>query len=202
MNLRELRQSLRRQRRDLTAAQQHQASQSLLDHLSREPWFMNGRRLAFFLANDGEIDPAPLMALAQAAGKQCFLPVLHPLKFNRLYFARVRPDSRLTPNRFGIPEPSLRRASTAAPWTLDVIFMPLVGFDRAGHRLGMGGGFYDRTLAFTRHWPRAVPRLVGLAHHLQEVEADRLPLQPWDIPLHAIATDREVIYCNDTPTET
>lgn len=81
----------------------------------------------------------------------------------------------------------------AAPWTLDAIFMPLVGFDREGHRLGMGGGFYDRTLAFTRHWPRAVPKLVGLGHHSQEVA--RLPVQPWDVSLHAIATDREVIYC-------
>lgn len=193
MNVRELRKTLRQHRRALTPPQQRLAAHSLLGQVSRQPWFRNSRRVAFFIASDGEIDPGPLLALAQAAGKACFLPVLHPLKLNRLYFARYTPDTPLSPNRFGIPEPPLKRNVVVPAWSLDVIFMPLVGFDRQGHRLGMGGGFYDRTLAFTRHWPRALPRLVGLAHHLQEV--DRLPAQPWDVPLHAIATDQSVISC-------
>lgn len=196
MNARDLRKTLRQQRQALSPVQQRKAAEALLDRICPQPWFRNGRRFAFFIASDGEIDPAPLLALALAAGKDCYLPVLHPLRFNRLYFARHTPNTRLIPNRFGIPEPPLKHNAVAAPWTLDTIFMPLVGFDRDGHRLGMGGGFYDRTLAFTRHWPRAVPRLVGLAHHLQETET--LPAQPWDIPLHTIATDREVIPCKKT----
>lgn len=193
MNVRELRKTLRHKRRALTPSQQRIAADSLLSQISRQPWFYNGRRFAFFIASDGEIDPAPLLALAHAAGKDCFLPVLHPLKLNRLYFARCIPGMPLSPNRFGIPEPPLKRNVVVPAWSLDAIFMPLVGFDRQGNRLGMGGGFYDRTLAFTRHWPRALPRLVGLAHHFQEV--DLLPAQPWDIALHAIATDRGIIRC-------
>lgn len=193
MNIRELRTSLRQKRRALTPSQQQVAATSLLEHVTQQPWFVTGRRFAFFIASDGEIDPGPLLSLALAAGKSCFLPVLHPLRLNRLHFARYTPDTPLSPNRFGIPEPPLKRNVLAPAWSLDAIFMPLVGFDRQGHRLGMGGGFYDRTLAFTRHWPRAVPRLVGLAHHIQEVAS--LPAQPWDIPLHAIVTDRGVISC-------
>lgn len=193
MNVRELRKTLRQQRRALTPLQQRTAAAALLTQIARQPWFPCSRRLAFFMASDGEIDPGPLLALAQAAGKECFLPVLHPLGANRLHFARYTPGMLLSPNRFGIPEPPLKRNRIVPAWALDVIFMPLVGFDRHGHRLGMGGGFYDRTLAFTRRSPRTLPRLIGLAHHLQEVE--QLPAQPWDVPLHAIATDRTIIHC-------
>ena len=104
MTVRELRKTLRQQRRALTPSQQRLAAQSLVEHVSRQSWFCNSRRMAFFIASDGEINPGPLLALAQAAGKTCFLPVLHPLKLNRLHFARYTADTPLSPNRFGIPE--------------------------------------------------------------------------------------------------
>src|SRR5687767_13746260 len=88
-------------------------------------------------------------------------------------------------NRFGIPEPTGRRC---APQQLDLVLLPLVAFDRRGARLGMGGGFYDRTFAFLRVAGRRKPRLVGLAHHFQEVA--QLPREPWDVPLAAIVTER------------
>jgi 5-formyltetrahydrofolate cyclo-ligase len=69
--------------------------------------------------------------------------------------------------------------------------MPLVGFDRLGNRMGMGGGYYDRTLAFMSEHHSGKPKLVGLAHSSQEVEL--ISQQSWDIPLHVIATDREII---------
>lgn len=193
MDIRKLRRRLREQRRALSSRQQQQAASALLQHIARQPWFRNSRRLAFFMASDGEIDPSPLMTLAAAAGKACYLPVLHPLKFNRLYFVRHQPGERLPSNRFGIPEPPLHHHRTVPAWSLDVIFMPLVGFDRTGNRIGMGGGFYDRTLAFVRQRHRATPRLVGLAHAFQQVET--LAPQPWDIPLHYVATDEEVLSC-------
>ena len=67
--------------------------------------------------------------------------------------------------------------------------LPLVGFDRRGRRLGMGGGFYDRTFAFSRIRPRLAPKLIGLAHDLQRVQ--QLPVEPWDVPLHGVVTDRQ-----------
>ena len=69
--------------------------------------------------------------------------------------------------------------------------MPLVGFDAAGNRLGMGGGFYDRTLAFMQRVPRPSPVLIGVAHQCQQ-EA-QLPAAAWDIPLQLIVTDKKTI---------
>lgn len=187
----DLRRELRRRRRQLSPVEQRFASERLLSLLVIRNEFLYARRIAFYVASDGEIDPAPLLALAQAAGKICCLPVLHPLTAGRLYFVRYRADQPLQPNRFGIAEPRLRRADMIPAWALDVILLPLVGFDRCGHRLGMGGGFYDRTLAFARGAGAAKPQLIGLAHSCQEVDA--LAAAPWDVPLDAIVTEREYI---------
>lgn len=90
-------------------------------------------------------------------------------------------------NRFGIPEPR-RSQRRLPPWLLQLVLMPLVGFDKRGGRLGMGGGFYDTTFAFKHQKMGARPTLIGLAHACQEVES--LPLAHWDVPLNAIATDK------------
>ena len=105
-------------------------------------------------------------------------------------FRRYRPGEKLVANRFGIPEPPHRRGNTLSAKQLDVIFLPLVGFDAAGNRLGMGGGFYDRTLSQLP--ARNRPLLAGLAHDVQRV--DKLPVQRWDIPLDAVVTDRRIYW--------
>lgn len=107
-------------------------------------------------------------------------------------FAPVSPDSRFQPNCFGIPEPVHRRTDRRSANQLDMILLPLVAFDAAGHRIGMGGGFYDRTLAFTkrrRPWRR--PLLIGLAYDFQQVA--RIKDNPWDVALDAIATPNDII---------
>jgi 5-formyltetrahydrofolate cyclo-ligase len=143
------------------------------------------------LANDGEIDPSTIVDICLKSSKKCFLPVIHPSKINRLHFARYRQNSQLIANRFGILEPSLRTTKMVPPWSLDLILMPLVGFDRRGNRLGMGGGFYDRTLAFTARGQHPAPRLVGLAYSFQELES--ISPQIWDIPVDHIITEQEII---------
>ena len=103
-----------------------------------------------------------------------------------MIFVRWREGERLLPNRFGIPEPVTLRGSVA-PWRLDLVLTPLVAFDTAGNRLGMGGGYYDRAFA-RRHqqrWPRR-PVLCGLAHRFQQV--DLLPASVWDVPLKRVFT--------------
>lgn len=100
-------------------------------------------------------------------------------------------ETHLVPNRFGIPEPQQGPAHKLPTHLLDVVLMPLVGFDRAGSRLGMGGGFYDTTFAFKQQNPKGKPLLIGLAHSCQEV--DSLQADNWDIPLGAIATEKEVL---------
>ncbi len=188
-----LRAGLRRQRQDLSRAQQRQAAVALARLVSRQPFFLRARRLALYLANDGELDPLFLLELAAAAHKSTYLPVLDPLARRFLYFQRWQPNQPLSPNRYGIPEPRSRRGFHAPPWTLDIVFLPLVGFDDRGNRLGMGGGFYDRTFDPGRGAGRR-PLLVGLAHDFQQVDA--LPADPWDVPLDIIATDRRILSFN------
>lgn len=179
-----IRRAIRAQRRALNPAQQHAAARRLARQVAASPSFRSARRLALYIAADGEIDPAPLCRLAWRCGKQVYLPVLHPLRRDRMVFVIYRSTDRMKRNRFGIPEPELLRKQ-AAPWQLDVIFLPLVAFDAAGNRLGMGGGYYDRTLARDRaaRWPRR-PQLCGLAHRFQRLDA--LPVNPWDIPLDRV----------------
>ena len=157
--------------------------------LARSGLLHRYRDIAFYLANDGEIDPYRFLQRCHKLGKRCYLPVLAPGK--QLRFVRYRPGDRMNRNRFGIPEPR-RRHLRRPTWLLGLVLLPLVGFDRHGARLGMGGGFYDRSLAYQQRQPSLpMPRLVGLAHRCQEVE--KIPLESWDIPLSLIVTDRAVV---------
>ena len=194
---RALRRQLREARRALSARQQYDAAHALLAELQVRPEVRRARRVAVYLPQDGEIDPGPLSAWLQARGCLVCLPVIDPIArgSQRLRFAPWDPDISWQTNRFGIDEPATPRA--LEPWTLDLVFLPLVGFDIMGNRLGMGGGFYDRT--FDHRRPRAHrPRLIGLAHSLQQV--DVLPRADHDVPLNAIATDQD--FLTVAPTQT
>ena len=187
----QLRRRLRDARTALTPQHQAAAAVQLATRLVTSPLFRAGHRIACYLSSDGEIDPRPLIERLWKMKRECYLPVLSRLSHDRLWFARVVPDTPLAPNRFGIPEPVVRASALLRAQELDLILLPLVGFDLDGNRLGMGGGFYDRSLAFLQHrryWKK--PRLVGLAHACQQVAA--LTPSPWDIPLAAIATDEDI----------
>jgi len=188
----QIRRQIRSQRQALPQAERQQAAIRLCSQLDRSRLFNNSRHIAFYLANDGEIDPYFLMHAAWQRGKQCYLPVLGMRPCNRLWFIPYAAETPLVDNRFGIPEPiHPHRQRQLKPHSLDLILMPLVAFDQSGNRLGMGGGFYDRTLAFLqqrRSWRK--PRLVGLAYEFQE-RAD-IPVQQWDVPLDAIVTEQHI----------
>ena len=189
-----IRRALRQARSSLSARDQRLHARALTRLLGKDPAFLKARRLAAYWPADGELDPRPLLALASRRGRSTFLPVLRRASRGRLRFVRYRPGEPLDAKRFGfrIPEPR-RRGHIGPPWHLDLILMPLVGFDLDCNRLGMGGGFYDRTLAYLRHrsyWRR--PRLVGIAHECQRLE--RIEPRPWDIPLDAVATERRVYW--------
>ena len=184
-----LRRQLRQARRQLSPTQQRLAARDLYRQLAQHPAFRRARHIAFYLPNDGEIDPRPLMLEAQRRGKATYLPVLNAWPRTRMVFQRIMPNERLRPNRFGIAEPAFRPNRQRRIWTLDLVLMPLVGFDEHGGRLGMGGGFYDRSLAYRgRRKNGHKPTLLGLAHECQKV--DRLPLEPWDVSLQATVTDK------------
>jgi len=123
-----------------------------------------------------------LLKLAHAQGKSCYLPVLRRFPKFELGFIKVSPYCRLHRHRFGMKEPKNGRKLFI--YQLDLVCMPLVGFDRQCHRLGMGGGFYDRTLENWQQTQRPFP--VGLAHDCQQV--DLIPTEMWDVPLPALIT--------------
>ena len=157
--------------------------------------FRRSRHIAFFLANDGELDPQLLMHRAWRMGKQCYLPVITPAK--SLWFAPYEHGDALTPNRFGIPEPARAGLPLLSARILDLILTPLVAFDDHGNRLGMGSGFYDRTLSFLRHrhaWRK--PRLLGVAHELQHLAT--LQAATWDVTLDGVATDQDLYLFSNT----
>ncbi|ETN93710.1 putative 5-formyltetrahydrofolate cyclo-ligase [Gammaproteobacteria bacterium MOLA455] len=190
MNPSEIRKSIREKRRALNPSQQRTASEQLAKLVCRQDFFQRAKRIGIYLANDGEIDPTPIINAAFRAKKACFLPLIDPLKANSLHFAEYQYGDTLHKNRFGILEPQFKSTAITPPWSLDLILVPLVAFDRGGNRLGMGGGFYDRTLA-PRPGKPSGSKLIGLAHQLQEVAG--LTAESWDIPLHKIATDQEII---------
>lgn len=183
-----LRKQLRQQRRSLSFEAQQQAAEQLALQLLTHPDLHRARHVAIYLPNDGEIDPRLYMDIARRKGLTFYLPVLHPIHTGTLVFSPFDTGVELKPNRFGILEPPFSMGQKRPAWALDAVLFPLVGFDEQGGRLGMGGGFYDRTFAFTRVRPRLAPKLIGLAHEFQKVEA--LPTEPWDIPLHGVVTDQ------------
>lgn len=183
-----LRQQIRISRRALSPSQRHQAALALCNRIAALPIFASSRHIAGYLAVDGEMDPAPLLAHALEQGKRMYLPVLIDNPQAPMLFAPYQPDVKLKPNRFGILEPDVPMTQFLEPQQLDLVLTPLVGFDAKGTRLGMGGGFYDRTFAFRRDVGCLQPYLLGVAYELQKLE--ELTPQPWDIPLDGIATEQ------------
>jgi 5-formyltetrahydrofolate cyclo-ligase len=186
---RRLRRELRRRRAALTPGVRSQLSNRLVEHLARAHELRGSRRIALYLPNDAEIDPTGLFERPLRPGRRLYLPVLRPGPNSRLWFAPYRPGERLVLNRFGIPEPVARGRRLTRPLDLDLVLVPLVGFDKLGNRLGMGGGFYDRSFSFLRHRTRGwhKPVLVGTAFACQQIA--EIPAQPWDVPLDAVATE-------------
>lgn len=188
--LKTLRNRLRQQRRTLPENIRKQHAQAATHALIYSNWINGAKKIALFFSADGELDTAPLIrALRRRKGVQLFLPVLmHPPFPAPMRFARWDPGTPLRPNRYGIPEPADRRY-TLSGCDLDVVIVPLVAFDQQGNRLGMGGGYYDRTFAPCRSRSRR-PLLIGWAHALQEVP--ELPARPWDIPLDGVVTEQGI----------
>ncbi len=182
-----IRKEIRQKRRALTAHQQaHFADQAAARMLGFAP-VVEAKSVAVFLSFDGELDTRPLIEGLWRAGKQVYLPVLHPFSPGNLLFLRYLPDSLLATNRLKILEPALDVRHVLPLDRLDVLITPLVAFDNTGQRLGMGGGFYDRTL---QNWRAHGFLPVGYAHDCQQVES--LPVQEWDIPLPVVVTPTKI----------
>lgn len=179
----QIRQQIRHARRQLSATQQHTAALHIVDKVAANPSLCQANKVALYLANDGELDPYPLIKWYWQQGAQVYLPVLHPFCKGHLLFFRYQTTTPLVTNRLGIAEPPLDIRQLLPLHQLDIVYTPLVAFDSQGNRMGMGGGFYDRTLANSAH---TSPRVVGLAHDCQQLSA--IPCESWDIPLNELIT--------------
>ena len=177
----QLRQQIRKTRANLTALQQQQAEDSITQQALALIEAQNAQHIALYVSFDGEISTEKLIKTLWAQDKHVYLPVLHPFNPNHLLFLRYLPDTPMLKNKFGIWEPKLNVQNVLPLDELDILFTPLVAFDKQGNRLGMGGGFYDRTL---QNWQNSSFIPVGLAHQCQQVE--QLPTEAWDVPLHRI----------------
>ncbi|MEI7311092.1 5-formyltetrahydrofolate cyclo-ligase [Pectobacterium carotovorum] len=181
----QIRQAVRQQRRLLTSAQQSRFAQQASERVMAHPKIIRADSVAVFLSFDGELDTSPLIQQLWQQEKHVYLPVLHPFRAGYLLFLRYAPDTELVRNRLKIMEPRLDVRHVLPLPQLDVLLTPLVAFDHQGQRLGMGGGFYDRTLQYRNYTSRG-PYPIGLAHDCQQVDA--LPVESWDIPLPEIIT--------------
>lgn len=182
-----LRQHFRKARNDLTPAFQIQSANALVETIKRYKVLDGTNRLAVYLAQDGELSCAPLINWCWESNKTVYLPIINPDKSGSLLFCEYQPSTQMTNNQFGIPEPDLNHSSPISIAALDIIFMPLVAFDQQGNRLGMGGGYYDRTFAQNRTAAKGPePHLFGLAHDCQMCE--QLVTENWDIPLAKVIT--------------
>ncbi|MEQ9893029.1 5-formyltetrahydrofolate cyclo-ligase [Pectobacterium aroidearum] len=181
----QIRQAVRQHRRLLTPEQQALFAQQACERVMTHPEIIRADSVAAFLSFDGELDTSPLIQQLWQQGKRVYLPVLHPFRAGHLLFLRYAPDTKLVRNRLKIMEPRLDVRQVLPLPQLDILLTPLVAFDHQGQRLGMGGGFYDRTLQYRKQMSRG-PYPIGLAHDCQQVDA--LPVESWDIPLPEIIT--------------
>ena len=189
---RELRQSLSERRRALPAAARIQAARGVRDSLQQLPDYLTDSHVAGYWAVHGEVPLNLAIAPLESRGQQFLLPVLHGDR--TLRFAPWHGGDDIAPNRHGIPEP-VRRDELLAPFELDLVLVPLLGFDRAGQRLGYGGGWYDRSFAFLKPLSRpTAPLLIGIGYAFQELP--EIEAQAWDVPLDFVATEHELIDCH------
>jgi 5-formyltetrahydrofolate cyclo-ligase len=188
---RALRASLRARLRAVTPAERARAARALARNVAHWVPLRAGARVALYAALPGELDATPLIELARQRGCRVYLPRIDRSPQARgMRFIEMRGPLRR--NRLGIAEPAGHHM-VGARW-LDVVFLPLVGFDRHGARLGSGGGFYDRAFAFRRFragWH--APRLIGVGYAFQELE--RITTAAHDVLMDAVITDRGMIPC-------
>ncbi len=181
----QIRQKYRTRRQMLSPLHQTEAATDILTICIESTRLSLVNTVACYVANDAEINPNLIINYCWQQGKCVLLPVLHPFSKGHLLFVEYHPNSPTRKNCYGIDEPIVTSTNLCTIDNIELILTPLVAFDVKGNRLGMGGGYYDRTLAPIRR--DSLPtQLIGLAHTCQQTEM--LLTDSWDIPLDGIAT--------------
>lgn len=180
-----IRRKAREARRSLNPDERRDASARIAATVVHSHFFRRSRRIACYLPMPEEVDTWPIIARAWRMKKRIFAPMLAPDRLLR--FREVRPDTTLVTTGYGLQEPLT--GDEVGARELDLVITPLVAFDSQANRIGMAGGYYDRTFAFLRgRTSLKRPKLVGVAFACQE--AEKIPLNPWDISLYRVITER------------
>ena len=181
----EMRQANRKRRAGLAPQQLLAAARAFAQRIIELDVYIRANKLAVYFAVNGEIGLDPLIDHALAAGKQVFLP---NLDHESLRFSPYFREQKMRINKFRLPEPDVGDDEMLQPDQLDLVLAPLVVFDANRNRIGMGGGFYDRSFAMRKAPGVVEPVLIGVAHELQKV--DEIIPQDWDVQLDMVVTDQ------------
>lgn len=185
-----LRKKVRELRKQISEQEALSAANNFSRNLASQISYTNASKIACFLSFDGELNTQPTIEMLLREKSVCYLPKIRPMKENGLWFLPYKDKTLLENNRFGIPEVNLLPNHAVAVSELDIILIPLVAFDHQGNRLGMGGGYYDATLAHLadsqeRQFGRR-PLYIGVAYEQQKVES--IPSESWDVKLDCVLT--------------
>lgn len=165
-------------------AEQQSACAKIVSSVFRSSWFARAHLIGCYLSANSEADTWPIISRAWTMKKRVFAPVTK--KLGQMYFRELTPESMLVRNQFGLFEPV--DGEILPSKRLQIVLTPLVAFDEQHNRIGMGGGYYDRSFAFLKNRKQLIqPKLIGLAFNCQRVE--KITANPWDIRLYSIITE-------------
>jgi len=171
-------------RSEMSGDERVAASARIAENVIHSPWFQRSKTIACYLPAPGEVDTRRIIARAWRMKKRIFAPVVE--KNGHLSFRAMNAETALYKNDFGLYEPG--DEEIIRPRDLDIVITPLVAFDSKKQRIGMGGGYFDRTFSFLANRNTYLrPKLIGVAFSCQKV--DEIPANPWDIPLFAVVTE-------------
>lgn len=180
-------------RKQLDATKITEASQKVAEQIIALPVFLNAQNIGYYSAKDCELDPIYIAQAARLLKKNLFLPVISDQSKKRMVFYSHTETTPLIENQWHILEPNVVVEKPIEAYQLDIIFIPILGFDDAGNRLGRGAGFYDRYLACLKNTGKLI--LIGLAYEFQKLA--HVPTDDWDVPMDMIVTEKN-IYKNRT----
>lgn len=198
----ELREILLARRRQISFLDRQTAATKAAELLLTSEIFQNSQEIACYYPFNNEFDAEPMIKEIWQAKKNCYLPVISLARAKtpgiankrtgkspyHLNFVQYQEDTVLRPNRYNIPEPV--NDNIIAPNKLDLILLPLLGFDLKGNRLGMGSGYYDRTLQ--GHKQGKKPVLLGVGYEAQCVSS--ITNDSWDVALDGVITEKQIIF--------
>jgi 5-formyltetrahydrofolate cyclo-ligase len=192
-----LRKTLRTKRAAIDANTRQAAALSSMKQLADSAIFQNAQHIACYLAQGSEFDLQPIISLIWQTQKKCYLPVLTASDEKSLHFIAYESDDHLQTNCYGIAEPVFSPAKEIQAKALDLVLVPLIGFDLTGHRLGSGSGYYDRTFSFLLNKLRPKqPSFIGVGYQAQQL--DGIPSDAWDVPLDGVLTEQSLQFSSNT----